>query len=91
MQKQISNPCTRCGNERIISKSWEETVKTFYGTTMVVHTLTVCPNRECQKIVEEQLATQRIKQEIIRRDKEAKIADRRKRATVKKEPQASTR
>lgn len=91
MQKQISNPCTRCGSERIISKSWEETVKTFSGTTMVVHTLTVCPNRECQKIVEEQLATQRIKQEIIRRDKEAKIADRRKRAIVKKESKTSTR
>lgn len=84
MQKQISNPCTRCGSERIVSKTWEETIATFSGTMVVVHSLTVCPNPECQKITDGQLAAQRTKQEAIRSNQEAKAADRKKKGEEKK-------
>ncbi len=47
MDKKISNPCTRCGIERIVVKTWEEKV----GNSTVVNIETVCPNPECQKKV----------------------------------------
>ena len=47
MDKKISNPCTRCGTERIVVKTWEEKV----GNSTVVNIETVCPNPECQKKV----------------------------------------
>lgn len=43
----ISNPCTRCGKERIVSKVWKEKI----GTSVVITTEKVCPDAECQKIV----------------------------------------
>ena len=46
-----TTPCIRCGKDRIISKTWTEKI----GESKVVRTDTVCPDPECQKIVEEQL------------------------------------
>ena len=43
--------CIRCGKQRIVGKTWKEKIN---GST-VVFTQTVCPDPECQKIVEEQL------------------------------------
>lgn len=59
MDKKFSNPCTRCGKERIDGKTWKEEVSTFFGSSTVTHTETVCPDPECQKIVEEKIAAQR--------------------------------
>lgn len=44
---KYSNPCVRCGTERVVSKTWEEHV----GYTTVVTKEMVCPNAECQKQV----------------------------------------
>jgi len=48
----ISNPCTRCGKERIKGKE-----KTFFVNSKKTKlTIYICPDKECQKVVEEQLA-----------------------------------
>lgn len=43
-----SNPCTRCGTERIVSKTWKEKM----GDSVIIDTLTICPKPECQKQVD---------------------------------------
>ena len=73
MQVKNSNPCTRCGKERILGKTWKEEVATFFGTSTVVHTDTVCPDSDCQKIVEEKLEIQKQKTEDIKLEKQKKL------------------
>ncbi|MDP3998947.1 MAG: hypothetical protein Q8P89_05035 [bacterium] len=85
MQGKVTNLCIRCGSERIFSKTWEEKIQTFSGVSVAVHTLMVCPDPECQKIVEEQLAAQRAKHEIIRQNREARILDNKRKAEEKKQ------
>lgn len=46
-----TSPCIRCGKLRIVSKTWKEKI---VGSE-VTYTETVCPDRECQKIVDAQL------------------------------------
>jgi hypothetical protein len=50
VQKSTHFPCIRCGKERISAKSWTETV----GTSVVTYTNYVCPDPQCQAIVEEE-------------------------------------
>lgn len=40
-------PCIRCGKTRIIAKTWKENATTYVQT--------VCPDPECQKMVEKEL------------------------------------
>lgn len=70
MTKIVANICTRCGSERVVLKTWKEKITTYFGKTTVIHTETTCPNKECQKIVNKQLAAQKEKREKIRKDKE---------------------
>jgi hypothetical protein len=70
---QYNSPCIRCGKERIVAKSWNETI----GTSVVTYTTTVCPDPECQKIVEKQLQKKKdhidaIQANSLRRKKENK-------------------
>lgn len=51
MQKTENSTCIRCGKQRIYAKSWDE----YVGTSLITVTLNVCPDPECQKIVDEQL------------------------------------
>lgn len=62
--------CTRCGKERIEAKSWNEEITAFFGSTTIVHTEMVCPDAECQKIVEEKMDALRQKTEDMRVEKE---------------------
>lgn len=48
MIKKYSNPCIRCGTERIVLKTWKEKV----GSSIIINTQKVCPNPECQKKVD---------------------------------------
>lgn len=73
MQSKQSNPCTRCGKERIEGKKWKEEIATFFGTSTIVHTDTVCPDKECQKIVEEKLEIQKQKSDEIKLEKQKKL------------------
>lgn len=51
MQKHSNTPCVRCGKERIKSKTWQEHI----GTSLVTYTLFVCPDKECQIAVDEDI------------------------------------
>ncbi len=48
MNKFFSNPCIRCGTQRVVVKTWEEKV----GISVIVNTLTACPDADCQKKVD---------------------------------------
>ena len=47
MEKKYSNPCSRCGTERIMLRTWTE--KTENST--VVNREMICPNPKCQQEV----------------------------------------
>ncbi len=46
-----NTPCIRCGKIRILEKKWVEKV----GLSTITYTKTVCPDGECQKIVDDEL------------------------------------
>ena len=69
----LSNPCIRCGKQRIASKTWVEKIDTFYGQSEIVHTETVCPDKECQKIVAEGLAKQKERSDLLKHDREERM------------------
>lgn len=73
MNKPYSNPCTRCGKERIQSKQWTEKIPTFSGGFIeVIHTENICPDPECQAIVAKDLAEQKAKRDKFKKDREEK-------------------
>jgi hypothetical protein len=59
-----NTPCIRCGKTRIVAKSWNEHI----GNSLVTYVNTVCPDPECQKIVDEQLKKKKEKIEAIHRE-----------------------
>lgn len=71
--KTFSNPCVRCGKERIIVRVWEE--KTTYST--VTNTETACPNPECQKQVTAENKKQTDKQAAIKKRSDERAVERR--------------
>lgn len=73
MQTKTLNPCTRCGKERIEGKKWKEEISTFFGTSTIIHTETVCPDPECQKIVEEKLEALKQKSDELKLEKQKKL------------------
>lgn len=46
-----NTPCIRCGKQRIQAKSWDEKI----NGSIVTYTLTVCPDADCQKLVDAEL------------------------------------
>jgi len=67
----MNNPCIRCGKPRIDGKSW----KSNLGNSVITHTLTICPDSACQKIVDKAIADRRAKSELLIKEKlEAKLA-----------------
>lgn len=73
---QQNTICIRCGKMRIESKSWNE----YVGTSLITYTETVCPDEECQKIVDEQLKTRKDKLATLQKES----MERRKRNWKKK-------
>ena len=57
----METPCIRCGKTRIVKREWKEIVD---RGTPIVHIETVCPDPECQKIVDAQFAEIRQKREL---------------------------
>lgn len=67
----MSNPCVRCGKERVDGKSWQG--KT--GISPITYTQTICPDRECQKIVDKGIADRKAKSaSLLKAKEEAKLA-----------------
>ena len=67
---QSTSICTRCGKIRIVSKTWTEKVETYNDFALVTHTLRVCPDKSCQKLVDEELEKQRQNREDLKRESE---------------------
>lgn len=84
MNGKTSNICTRCGRDRVESKSWTEQVDTFFGKSTIVHTENVCPDPDCQKVVEEGLARQKQKTEELHQAREERM----KKAKFARKPSA---
>jgi len=69
MAKKASNPCTRCGKERIVvSTSYEKT----QGTTLTIR-VTECPDPDCQKKVDEKLSNEKRRREELNYAKEDRL------------------
>jgi hypothetical protein len=66
MTKKILNPCTRCGKERVVTKSFKEKS----GTFTVTRTLSVCPDPECQRIVNGALNKEKEKRDVFKKESE---------------------
>jgi len=67
----MSNPCVKCGKQRINGKSW----KGKTGISVVTYTITVCPDPECQKLVDAEIASRKNKAEsLVKAKADAKIA-----------------
>lgn len=62
-----TNPCIRCGKERLDGEVWTE----MLGQILVTHTQTICPDSACQKIVDADIAAQREKRELLASKKKA--------------------
>ena len=73
--------CIRCGKYRIVTGTKKEKV----GNSTLVHTNTVCPDPECQKIVDTQLA-----RELEKREANKNRNENRNRQPKKKAPKPST-
>lgn len=58
--------CIRCGKERIVVSSRKEMV----SKSEVVYTTTVCPDPECQKIVEKGLRDEERKRVALKDEQE---------------------
>ena len=67
----MNNPCIQCGKPRIDGKSWEEKS----GVSPITHTQTICPDPDCQKIVDKAIADRKAKSaNLIKVKAEAKLA-----------------
>lgn len=76
------NPCTRCGEQRIIFKQWKEKVNNAWGTSEITYEETVCPDPQCQKVVEQKLQAERDKKKSIDLEREKRaIINKRNRST----------
>lgn len=84
---QQDNLCIRCGKVRIVGKTWSEKI----GGSMVTYTTTVCPDAECQKLVDEQLNKKKDRIEAIQKESAKRRENLRKNRsrTAKKKRNAS--
>ncbi len=55
------NPCIKCGKERMDGRSWKEK----NGTSVITHTATVCPDADCQKLVDKDIEDRKAKSDLL--------------------------
>jgi hypothetical protein len=72
----MKSPCTRCNKERVISKTWTETIETYSGKSVITHTETICPDPECQAVVDKQLNASRERNAQAKADREKRAQER---------------
>ena len=74
MVKMSTNLCYKCGTQRIFQRTWKEDITTFTGRIESVTFLqTVCPHKDCQKLVDEELEAAAAKRLEIKQKKEENI------------------
>jgi len=82
----VSNPCTRCGKERILLKKWTEEIQGYGDNKMkVTRSLNVCPDPECKKIVDAELKVKKNKRTQLKDEREKKLLEAKKRKIEIKE------
>ncbi len=81
LDEVYSNPCMRCGRERIVLKIWEE--KTDAGSPVTI-TKTACPDSECQKKVDSDNQRQRDKNALMKLRSQQRVLQRRAERETKK-------
>ena len=69
--KLTMSKCTRCGKERIVVSS--QTKKVDKAT--VTYTVTVCPDPECQKMVDKGLVVEEHKRKMIREEQDKRAQE----------------
>lgn len=79
MHKPQGNPCIRCGQERIIVKTWVERTE----TSVLKHTMANCPDPECQKLVDKLNAEREEKRQFHLRQKPRSVFARSQSAAAK--------
>lgn len=62
--------CTRCGKERIIKSSFTEKLE---KSAAIIYTMTICPDSECQKIVENELFIEESRRKLMQAEKDRRI------------------
>ncbi len=58
--------CPRCGKQRVVVSSYKEVI----AKSEVTYTVTVCPDSECQKMVEKGLRSEERKRAILKDEQE---------------------
>ena len=80
-----TNICPRCGKPRIDGKTWTEEITTLAGISVVTHTMTICPDSDCQKVVDAKWAEQIDKSNKIKAEFDARaLAKKKAREDLKK-------
>ncbi len=72
MKKTFGNPCSRCGKERIIIRTWKEKV----DSSVITNTETACPDKECQLEVEKINRKQQERSAALKRESEKRLQSR---------------
>ncbi|MFH0773497.1 MAG: hypothetical protein V1922_04265 [bacterium] len=72
MKKTFGNPCSRCGTERIIVRTWKEKV----DSSVIINTETACPNKECQIEVDKINKKQQERSAALKRESEKRLQKR---------------
>lgn len=65
-----STPCIRCGKDRVFLKKWTD--KAAERGTPITYELYVCPDKDCQKVVDAKFEEMREKKAFAAAKKEAK-------------------
>jgi len=63
MQMQAETPCIRCGKLRVFYRKWN--YKADGKGFLITHVESVCPDSECQKVVDEKFAEMREKRLLL--------------------------
>ena len=75
-----SNPCFRCGKERILLREYKENV----GGSLIITREMICPDKECQKIVNQNNKKQNEKNALMRRRSEQRALGRKAASNARK-------
>jgi hypothetical protein len=72
----VNNPCIICGKERVVIKTFKEKV----GNSVIINSVTACPDKECQKKVEVMLTKEKAHRDEIQSEFRKREAKRMKKA-----------
>ena len=81
MKKTFGNPCSRCGTERIVVRTWKEKV----DSSIIINTETACPNKECQAEVDKINKKQQERSAALKRESEKRLQSRKDNSKKNKE------